>query len=334
MKRIDEGIRRQPSQRRRRRRILEFALAGAAEKQEFSAGTKEGLEGVERPGFDSHGADRDEVDRFVELGREGTAPRIATVSTSASFSASARTASRRNTALRVLTSTIRSARLLLASLSGIAGDPPPDPASSNVRAFSGTYRAATTGSISSRSIASSSPFRRESERSEVDLRVPLGEELVIDFEVFDETGVERDCLPTSPGASAVRETHDSPQRDTEITTSACGRDRDSESIEVGADDGNGRRRDAGNALGLAECFGAGFGESLDHLARQARDSFERKCVGYLTALRVLRAGDGLLLPQQVALVLDRRFDRGEVEQPIGRRRLKLPRRRALRALRA
>jgi len=76
------------------------------------------------------------------------------VATSVSFRPSARTASRRNTDLRVLDSTISSRTFGMASASGIAGDPPPLPTSSMHDVRGETYFAATTGSISKRSSAS------------------------------------------------------------------------------------------------------------------------------------------------------------------------------------
>ena len=41
-------------------------------------------------------------------------------------------------------------------------------------------------------------FRRQSERGEVDLGVPLGEELVVGLEILDESGVEGDSCRLRP----------------------------------------------------------------------------------------------------------------------------------------
>ena len=76
------------------------------------------------------------------------------VATSASTISSARIASRRNTDLRVLTSTIRRCAPWSPNANGIAGDPPPLPTSMRRRAPAGQCLAATSGSMRSRSSAS------------------------------------------------------------------------------------------------------------------------------------------------------------------------------------
>ena len=73
-------------------------------------------------------------------------------STPASRSARDRTASCRKAAFRALDSIIVSRAAGRAIFSGRAGEPPPDPRSSQTMAVSGTYRAAASGSTNSRSI--------------------------------------------------------------------------------------------------------------------------------------------------------------------------------------
>jgi len=76
------------------------------------------------------------------------------VTTSAPLNPRVRTTSRRKTDFRVFDSTIKRHGQDAASASGIAGEPPPVPMSSIRSVPTGTYRAATTGSINRRSSAS------------------------------------------------------------------------------------------------------------------------------------------------------------------------------------
>ena len=76
------------------------------------------------------------------------------VTTSAPTRSSARTASRRNTDFRVFASTRTSRTPGMVSAKGRAGDPPPLPTSSILTTPAGIWRAATSGSMSSRSMDS------------------------------------------------------------------------------------------------------------------------------------------------------------------------------------
>ena len=95
-----------------------------------------------------------------------------------------RTASRRNTAFRVLDSTIRSDIPGAANFIGIAGDPPPDPMSRTSASGLGRYLAATTGSTSSLSMASVA-FVINRQGGQGDLAVPFLEQLEIALEASD-----------------------------------------------------------------------------------------------------------------------------------------------------
>ena len=170
MERVDQRVRGEPSQGAAAA-SPRVRSAGAAEEKEFSAGTQERLERLERPGLDPHGADRDEVERLVELGARQQLLESRGLDLGVP-EPSARTASRRNTALRVLTSTIRSARCggklerdrrRTAARSGVEQRP---------RIF---------GDVSRRDHRFDQQpidrvvfsFRRQPERREVDLRVPF-----------------------------------------------------------------------------------------------------------------------------------------------------------------
>ena len=63
----------------------------------------------------------------------------------------------------------------MASFSGIAGDPPPDPMSIRLAALDGRYRVATSGSRRSQSMASS----LVRQPGQVDFAVPAGEQFVV-----------------------------------------------------------------------------------------------------------------------------------------------------------
>src|SRR4029079_18631643 len=94
-----------------------------------------------------------------------------------------------------------------------------------------------------------------------------------------------------------------------------------EPIEVSAHYGYGRRCDSWNSLRLAQRFGTGLRESLHHLPRKPWHAFEGERVRNAAPLGVLRPVYGLLLPQQVAFVLDGGFNRQHVQKVIGWDRL-------------
>ena len=179
-----------------------------------------------------------------------------------------RTASRRNADFRVFTSTIvRSTGAALASAIGRAGDPPPEPTSMSAIPAPGTcgagkWRAAITGSSSSRSIASSGSssavrliFRFQRSRSS---------------KYVPERGASLSGRKTPAFDARAGKSRSEGDRSHEASLSGL------PSIDIGRDDGNGRRSDAGDAGRLAERRGPDFIQPLDHFAGEPGDRGKRE----------------------------------------------------------
>ena len=147
------------------RRVKRGSLTGTVrtpKQHDAASRPQKRLNRDQRARIDAHGSNRHRHRADRGAPDVSAILRSAAFSTCVESSSSWRMASRRNADLRALTSTIVRARPGVASFSGIAGDPPPDPMSMRLAAWDGRYRVATSGSRRSRSIASSasvSPVR-------------------------------------------------------------------------------------------------------------------------------------------------------------------------------
>ena len=145
---------------------------------------------------------------------------------------------------------------------------------SRCSASGGTWRAATSGSISRRSMASSWPPAR-GERRQVDLRVPLRQERVIALEPIGE--LRRADRPAALPARRRRRSRNSralirgPPDRLGGSASHAGA-----MAEERAEHGDGGRCRAGNPQRLTQRLGPHLREALDQLARQAGDPLERE----------------------------------------------------------
>ena len=236
------------------------------------------------------------------------------VSTSARPRPSARIASRRKTAFRVLDSTSRRCRRGTASARGIAGDPPPEPMSITDTAV-GAHVARRNQRLDQQPIDRLVLAGRvELERRQVHPRVPLREERVIPLEAVGELGREIDARLSRAAAQPIAKlprAHPSGLR-----RGARAADRVLAKISAQNRDGGGRG--ARDAKRLAERFRPRLGKPLDQLARQARHAVEGHRGRNPGRLELPAPLDSLTLPHQIPLILHRRFGRHDVEVGVQR----------------
>src|SRR5437762_3233028 len=91
--------------------------------------------------------------------------------------------------------------------------------------------------------------------------------------------------------------------------------RDRSPAHVRRQNGDGRRRHAGNPQRVTERIRRDLPQPLDDFPRQAGYPLKREVLRNPAPLVLLRAFDLALLPTNISVVLDRRLKAGDVERP-------------------
>src|SRR4051812_32302444 len=94
--------------------------------------------------------------------------------------------------------------------------------------------------------------------------------------------------------------------------------------EIAGQDGHCGGGDARYAKSLPQCFGLNMAETLNDLGRQARHASVMKRSGNAAIFLTRTLRDIGLLSAEVAFVLDRRFDGGDIESLHRLFKLELP----------
>lgn len=198
---VDERISGQP-RKGRRRRVFKVVLTGAAKKEKFPSWAQEGLKRIERPCFDPHSANGNQIDRFVEFGSWKEFLESGGLNLGVAEREGPNGFAQEHGFARLdfdhPQAEIRTRKLERDRWRAAAGSRV-EQSSSILGDISRCHHGLDQEAID-RIVLS---LRRQPEGGEVDLRVPLGQELVVRLEILGEGCVERDSCRSCPASQPI-----------------------------------------------------------------------------------------------------------------------------------